>query len=67
LGYYSKKKWRRATKQNFIQAKYDFIDEMMAFGGGINPAIVKPRSWMWVVALVGTSRYLAKRWARKRK
>lgn len=59
LGYYNEKEREKGyLKKNFIQAKYDFIDEMMAFGG-ISTSL-KPLKVLDVgCGIGGTTRYLA--------
>jgi len=61
LGYYSKEEMQRGyKKKGFIQAKYDFIDEMMKFGG-IQQNSDKPLKGLDVgCGFGGTTRYLAK-------
>eukprot|EP00549_Striatella_unipunctata_P019845 CAMPEP_0118707706 /NCGR_PEP_ID=MMETSP0800-20121206/21379_1 /TAXON_ID=210618 ORGANISM="Striatella unipunctata, Strain CCMP2910" /NCGR_SAMPLE_ID=MMETSP0800 /ASSEMBLY_ACC=CAM_ASM_000638 /LENGTH=360 /DNA_ID=CAMNT_0006610615 /DNA_START=125 /DNA_END=1204 /DNA_ORIENTATION=+ len=61
LGYYSKEEMQTGyKKKNFIQAKYDFVDEMMKLGG-ITPSSSEIKTILDVGCGVGgTSRYLAK-------
>lgn len=61
LGYYNKEEMARGyKKKDFIQAKYDFVDEMMKLGG-INAAEDSTAKMLDVGCGVGgTSRYIAK-------
>lgn len=70
LGYYNEKEVRKIgflpPKKNFIQAKYDFIDKMMEFGGleaQLSQRALDCKSKILDVGcgIGGTSRYLAKK------
>lgn len=62
LGHYSKEEMAAGyKKKDFIQAKYDFIDEMMAWGGvATGPGAAPSKILDCGCGIGGTSRYLGK-------